>query len=183
MRPTKAAAELILLLMSLCCPSAWSADSAGERMFDRMRSLVGKWEGTFKWSDGRAGPLRASYYLTGNGSALVENLIMGDVPSMTTVYHLDGADLRMTHFCAAQNQPRLKATEFNEPDSSVAFSLIDVTNAATHPAHVDAFALHIVDADDLTLTFDFRGASGKKAIETIVLRRVTPAPAGLESGH
>jgi hypothetical protein len=50
-------------------------------------------------------------YLTGNGSALVESLIMGGVPTMTTVYHLDEADLRMTHYCGAKNQPRLKAAK------------------------------------------------------------------------
>ncbi len=27
---------------------------------------------------------------------------------MVSVYHLDGDDLRMTHYCAARNQPRLK---------------------------------------------------------------------------
>lgn len=148
-------------------------------MFERMRGLAGKWEGMYQWSDGRTGQLRATYYLTGNSSALVEDLIMGDTPSMTTVYHLDGADLRMTHFCAAQNQPRLKAAEVDEAAATARFSLVDVTNATAHPAYVDGFSIHVVDDNDVTLQFDFRGATGKKAVETITLKRVnTPTSSG-----
>jgi hypothetical protein len=176
MRPIKSAMSLALLFICLSGANARASDNVAERLFDRMRGLVGKWEGTFQWSDGRAGPLQASYYLTGNGSALVEDLIMGDTPSMTTVYHLDGADLRMTHFCAAQNQPRLKATEIGADAKSGKFSLVDVTNAAAHPAYVDAFSIHVVDDNDVTLQFDFRGASGKKAIETITLKRSGAPP-------
>src|SRR5690242_11833427 len=79
--------------------------------FDRLRSLAGDWSGSFQWTGARtdSGKMNAHYYVTGNGSALVEDLSTGETPSMTTVYHTDGADLRMTHFCAAQNQPRLKA--------------------------------------------------------------------------
>ena len=154
-------------------------DAAGPRMFERMRTLAGTWEGTFEWSGGRtgAGKLRATYYVTGNGSALVENLLMGegDAPSMTTVYHLDGAELRMTHFCAAQNQPRLKATQIDAAAGTADFGFIDVTNATVSPAYVDGFSMRILDADDLNLKFEFLGKSGKKAVETIVLKRIAPA--------
>jgi hypothetical protein len=147
-------------------------------MFDRMRSLVGDWEGTFAWSGGggrEPGKLRVNYYLTGNGSALVEDLIMGDAPTMTTVYHLDGAELRMTHFCAAKNQPRLKASHIDAGAGTARFSFVDVTNASANGAYVDGFSIHIVDADNLKLEFDFGGSSGKRAVESIVLRRVPPA--------
>ena len=56
-------------------------------VFERMRGLAGEWEGTLEWSGARTGtgPVKATYSVTGNGSALVENLIMeGQTdPSMT----------------------------------------------------------------------------------------------------
>lgn len=98
MRSVIGVAALLLLGAGPAAP----VDSVGERMFDRLKTLSGDWEGTFEWSEGRtgSGALSVSYSLTGGGSALIENLIMGGVPTMTTVYHLDGPDLRMTHYTA-----------------------------------------------------------------------------------
>ena len=165
-------------LAYLCCVlSLPAAETASDRMFERFKALAGEWEGTFEWSHGRgeSGKLKATYYLTGNGSALVENLIMGDAPTMTTVYHVDGADLRMTHYCGARNQPRLKATHVDESTGAIEFSFVDVTNATASPAYVNAFRIQFDGADRINLRFTFGGGSGKGAIENIALRRVAAA--------
>jgi hypothetical protein len=168
-------------LIGFCCAVNLAArDGAGDRMFDRLKGLAGEWEGTFEWSQGRSGSgkLKVTYYLTGNGSALVENLIMGDVPAMTTVYHLDGADLRMTHFCAARNQPRLKAVRIDEAAGTAEFSLVDVTNvSAANPGYVEAFFIQLLDADRLNLKFTFGGGPGRSGVENILVKRVRPATA------
>ena len=154
-----------------------SSEPSGKDIFERLKALAGDWEGTYEWSQGRTekGTLKANYYVTGNGSAVVENLIMGDpaVPMMTTVYHLDGPDLRMTHFCAARNQPRLKASRIDQ--SSADFSFVDVTNATVSPAYVNAFHIDLSDPRQLNLKFTFGGGSGKGAIENILLKRTSDA--------
>jgi len=162
-----------LLVLALATVTA-SEESAADRMFTRLTKMVGHWEGDLVWSGARTGTekLQADYYLTGNGSSLVENLIMGGVPMMTTVYHLDETDLRMTHYCAAKNQPRLKATKIDEGSQTTTFSFVDMTNGVSHPAHVEAFSVQIVDSDHLHLQFTFAGGTGKKAIEDIALQRV-----------
>ena len=78
-------------------------DNSGEGALARLRTLAGEWEGTFTWTGARkdTGAMNATYYLTGNNSAVVENLTMAGVPTMTSVYHLNGAELRMTHYCGA----------------------------------------------------------------------------------
>ncbi len=172
MRPV--AAVLGVLLLSAPAP-AETPESPGARMFERLKTLTGEWEGTFEWSRGRtgSGTLRVSYYLTGGGSALVENLVMGGVPTMTTVYHLDGSELRMTHYCAARNQPRLKAVKFDEAQGSAEFALVDVTGVGPkNPGYVEAFLVRLLDADRLNLRFTFGGGPGRSGVENILVRRI-----------
>lgn len=177
MMRTAGLAGALCLICSVAGAGVQTPDSAAARLFERMRGLVGAWAGTLEWSGARtgSGKLRVNYRLTGGGSALVEDLLMTDtdVPTMTTVYHLDDADLRMTHYCAAMNQPRLKATVIDETTGSASFTLVDVTNATSHPAYVDGFSIHMIDPDHLLLRFEFGGASSsKRATESIVLHRV-----------
>jgi hypothetical protein len=56
----------------------------------------------------QAGEAAINYRLTRAGSALVETQFPGEAHEMVSVYHVDREDVRMTHFCAAGNQPRLK---------------------------------------------------------------------------
>lgn len=139
----------------------------------RLAALAGEWEGTFQWTGGRTsrGVLKARYGTTGYGSAVMETLIMDGVPSMTTVYHLDGPDLRMTHYCGARNQPRLKASKIDLPGGAMDFAFVDATNLSSPDApHVTGLELRLVDDDHLTLAFLFQGG-GKAAREQIVLHR------------
>jgi hypothetical protein len=172
MRPVLAVLG-VLLLSAAAPPDA--QEGPATRMFERLKTLAGEWEGSFEWSEGRtgSGTLHVSYYLTGGGSALVENLVMGGVPTMTTVYHLDGSDLRMTHYCAARNQPRLKAVRFDEAQSSAEFTLVDVTGVGPkNPGHVEAFFVRLLDGDRLNLRFTFGGGPGRSGVENILVRRL-----------
>jgi hypothetical protein len=166
---------IVGLLTSLVAALALAAPETGasQRLFERMGGLAGDWEGTFEWSGARtaSGAMGARYYLTGNGSALVEDLLSDGKPSMTTVYHLDGADLRMTHYCAARNQPRLRATKVDPVRGRADFTLQDVTNVGpSNATHVEAFTLEMPEEGRLELTFVF-GHGPKQATETIRLHR------------
>lgn len=165
---------LLYLLLGCLCPGGLLLGQTKESAtLDKLRALSGDWEGTFAWSGGRnaTGKMDAHYYTTGNASAVVEDLIQDGTPSMTSVYHLDGSDLRLTHFCAAQNQPRLKATAFNADNSQIAFSFVDITNLSSPNAgHVDGLEVRFLGADHVTLRFHFTG-DGKGSDELIDLKR------------
>jgi hypothetical protein len=167
----------VFLLVTACLGLLRAANGevqGGPGMFERLRALAGDWEGSVEWSGSRSekGKMNASYYVTGAGSSIVENLTVNGTALMTSVYHLDGGDLRMTHFCAAQNQPRLKATRFDDAKGTVEFSLIDVTNLPSPGApHVEGLTIRLVDADQIALIFTF--VSGRElSYERIELRRV-----------
>lgn len=160
---------MIVLVM---VASAAAQESGGAQAFEKIRSLNGKWEGSFEWSGARTdkGKMDAEYYVTGGGSAIVENLLKEGTPMMTSVYHMDNGDLRLTHYCAAQNQPRLKAkrAEVNAVD----FGFVDATNMKSLDApHVSGLEWRMLDADHITLTFLF-DAGGKRSREFIQLKRV-----------
>jgi hypothetical protein len=142
----------------------------------QIASLSGDWEGSFEWTGGRTsrGAMNASYFTTGNGSAVVENLIVEGAPVMTTVYHTGGADLRMTHYCAARNQPRLKASKIDLANGAIDFTFVDATNLSGPGApHVTGLEIRFGDDDHVVLTFLFEGG-GRPARERISLRRVSP---------
>jgi hypothetical protein len=146
---------------------------SGAAAFAQIRALAGEWTGSFEWTGGRTdkGIMNATYYVTGNGSAMVENLTVDGVPSMTSVYHLDGADLRMTHYCGAKNQPRLKASRIDAARGILDFSFVDATNLTSPDApHVYGLETRFLTTDHITLTFLFE-AGGKRSKERIDLKR------------
>ena len=166
-----------ILYLSAVCHSADSANSA-TAAFSRLQGLAGEWEGSFQWSGARgaAGKMNATYYATGNDSAMVENLTVDGKPVMTSVYHLDGADLRLTHFCAAQNQPRLKADRIDMARGVVNFSFVDITNLrAPDAGHVAALEIRFPDPNHIVLTFLFESGS-QHSSERIELQRSRPLP-------
>jgi hypothetical protein len=95
---------------------------------------------------------------------------------MTSVYHLDAADLRMTHFCGAQNQPRLKARQIDLAKGIIDFDFVDITNLRGPDApHVYGLEMRLTDPDHLTLTFLFQSGD-KESREQINLKRAQTKP-------
>ena len=163
---------LFLIVASFGCAQAKQSD--GDAAFQKLSALAGDWEGSYEWSGARhdSGKMNVHYYLTGNGSALVEDLSTGGPPSMTSVYHLDNGDLRATHFCGARNQPRLKAEKIDLVKNAIEFGFVDVTNVTSMAApFVHGLDVQMVSADELVLIFHFE-AAGKKSVEHINLKRV-----------
>jgi hypothetical protein len=86
--------------------------------FKKLKTLVGSWKGKTtheekeeakkEHGDDHPAEVDVTFKLTGAGSALVETQFPGMPHEMVSVYHLDGNELRMTHYCAAGNQPRVK---------------------------------------------------------------------------
>jgi hypothetical protein len=75
---------------------------------ERLKKLAGEWVAT----DAQGKPTAqvvTVYKVTAAGSAVHETVFPGAAHEMVTLYHLDGPDLVLTHYCAAGNQPRMKA--------------------------------------------------------------------------
>ena len=112
--------------------------------FEKLKSLAGEWKG--KMHDG--GDVHTIYKLVAAGSAIEEHLSHAD---MVTMYHLDGKNLMLTHYCAAQNQPRMRGAAFKDGDNMLKFSFVDGTNMADKQAmHMHNVAFTFRDSDHFT---------------------------------
>lgn len=88
--------------------------------FARLKGLAGEWKVEETMGGHPAHPGKVSYRVTANGSVVMETLFPGTDHEMISMYHLDGDDLRLTHYCAAKNQPHLKLDKSaSTPDALV----------------------------------------------------------------
>jgi hypothetical protein len=112
--------------------------------FERLKALLGTWEGTGE--DGKA--VEISYSLVSVGSALEEKLGPADEPSMVTMYHPDGMSVLMTHYCGAQNQPRMRAKDAASDAKVIDFSFVDCSNLSAKDAgHMHHLRVSFEDPD------------------------------------
>lgn len=98
--------------------------------FARLKTMAGTWRN--KTEDAgkghHDGDSKVIYRLTGAGSALVETDFPESDHEMVSIYHLDGDELRMTHYCAVGNQPRLKLDRANSTPDKLIFVFDGGTN-------------------------------------------------------
>jgi hypothetical protein len=142
--------------------TAWSAEPAVDHKaaFDRMKTLVGSWQGHHTTPDGPA--MTVEYRLTGGGSALVERLFAGSPHEMTSVYYMDGSELVLTHYCAAANQPRMKLVAGGK-EGDLEFDFVGGTNidvATTTHIHGGRIAIAAPDRFDADWHFWTQGKQG-----------------------
>jgi hypothetical protein len=96
-------------------PPAAASTKAPSAAFERFKGLVGEWVAAEDGEMSRKGDLVARYALTAGGTALVETVFPGSAHEMVTVYHADGDDLVLTHYCVEGNQPRMRARNATGP--------------------------------------------------------------------
>lgn len=103
------------LVAVMAASGAGGADTAaqakldGKATLERLKGLAGEWRGHVTTPDGP--PATVVYAVTAGGSTVTERLFPGTGHEMLTVYHLDGSDLVLTHYCAMGNQPRMRLAQ------------------------------------------------------------------------
>ena len=90
-----------------------TAPPDGAAALARLKTLAGEWRGHIVTADGP--PVEVVYSVTAGGSTVQEKLFVGSAHEMVTMYHLDGGDLVLTHYCAMGNQPRMKLVASADP--------------------------------------------------------------------
>lgn len=142
----------VLLLTAILTPSSLAAEPIEARSaFERLKGLEGTWRGPTS-GEGEAEAEAAAvpevehqFRLAAAGTVVMETMGPGSAEEMINMYHLDGDDLVVTHYCAGGNQPRMRLnTEASSADRLV-FEFDGGTN-------LDASVDHYIH--DATLTFE-----------------------------
>lgn len=126
-------------------PKVVAAASEADRkaMLDRVKSLEGEW--TMMDPESGKAVTASVFKAIAGGSAVREIMFPGSPHEMTNLYHMDGASMVMTHYCAAGNQPRMRATAGG---ASIEMKPDSVTNlTAAEEAYMGAMTLVFKDAD------------------------------------
>jgi len=121
---------LAVVLVGLCSAAAWALEPAPgadpKAALERLKRLAGDWEGHLMTPDGP--PVSVSYAVTSAGSVVMERLAAGTDHEMVSMYHMDGKDLVMTHYCAAGNQPHLRWNPANSSATELVFDFAGGSN-------------------------------------------------------
>jgi hypothetical protein len=122
------------------------APAATHPGLERLKKLAGTWVAADK--DGKPTEQVVSVIkVTAAGSAVQETLFPGQPMEMISLYHLDGADLVMTHYCALGNQPRMKADP-KSPPNQIRFLFAGGTNLdPAKDMHMHEGTLTFIDDD------------------------------------
>jgi hypothetical protein len=113
--------------------------------YDKMKMLVGSWDGTANES-GKPMPVSARFQLIAGSSVLAGWLGEGTPHEMVTMFHMDGNNLMATHYCAAHNQPRLALVSGGDPNRLV-FKFKDGTNIQPDDGHMQQVAFTFDGSD------------------------------------
>ena len=121
--------SLCMLGFALCTHPA-AAQNGANPGFDKLKTLVGEWEG--KTAEGK--DAQVSYRLVSSGTALEEMLRPGGESEMVTMYTADGKRVAVTHYCSANNQPRMQTAPLSASPQKLDFTYVGATNLASPTA-------------------------------------------------
>jgi hypothetical protein len=117
--------------------------------FERLKKLAGEWQAASPKDEVAKGKVAIRYQLTAGGSAVVETIFPGEDMEMVSVYHKNGNELLMTHYCCLGNQPRMRARIGANKDELV-FEFAGGGNLdPAKDMHIHDGRIRFVDADHI----------------------------------
>lgn len=173
--------KLTLLGVLLGVSSVWAVEAekaddthkmpppyVGSAELQKMKSLVGKWEGPSP--DMPYGKIILDYKVTSNGSAVVETILPGTPMEMISVYH-DNKDgkLAMTHYCAMANAPEMVLQNPGEEKMILALNPDSIKAGEPHMHHLE---ITLKDATQMEQTWQCQPDGKTTKEQTSILTRV-----------
>jgi len=162
--------SLVLCLVTALCLATASlfAQNQANPGFEKLKTLAGDWEG--KNAEGK--PVRVSYKVVSSGTAVLETLNAEGDMEMVTVYTRDLDQVAVTHYCAANNQPRMRTTANPPNPSELAFQFTGATNLKTpDDGHMHGLVLVLESNDTFTQKWTWREGGKPDAVEVFHFTR------------
>ncbi len=176
MKRTRILSTPLLLLAAVAMTAAAGNDAgtragAGQAAFDRLKTLEGTWHGTASGADGAEGKVTHVFRNSAAGTVVMETMNPGvEGHEMINMYHLDGDDLVLTHYCAGNNQPTMCLAESS--GNEMRFDFTGGTNLDPEKdAHIHVAKLVLVDADTLESSWTGYNEGNEAGVQTFLLKR------------
>ena len=166
----KVVCVVTLALVTLAAPIRGGAGS-GPEAFAKLKELAGKWElqanGQMQGS--------STIEVISNGSAVMERFAVtggGRSEEMITMFYLDGDQLKLTHYCAAGNQPTL-AGIYSPETNTLTFDFTSATNLKSpNDGHMHHAVVKFLDKDHYRESWTFRKDQKDALNEELTYARV-----------
>src|SRR5687767_15956012 len=156
----------VLLVLSSYASNLAQERSPSDLAFERLKRLAGTWEAFDKRASRK---LNAVYTITGGG-----NVILEELEGMATAYHLDNGTLKLTHYCGAGNQPRIRVKSVENGGRRIMFEMFDITNLKSPESYRStSLDVHFLDDGTVELTYGGWSAANGSSSQTIQLQRRT----------
>jgi hypothetical protein len=141
----------------------------GSVEFDRLKTLVGTWQGKTDIGQGLI-DMTVHYRLLAGGSVLEERVFEGTPNEMVTMFYEKDGKLALTHYCMMGNRPGMVLKSSDANTLKFDFDGTCGINPAKE-SHMHAMTLHFDDADTITASCKAIMA-GKEMVEhPTVLKR------------
>lgn len=140
------AVPVLFCIFVLSLPPA-AAENRTLAGFEKIRSLVGEWEGTLP--DGNT--MRVTYEEI-NGGVIEERYRSQDPMwwNMSTVYLLDNGRIMMAHYCSWGNHPRMTAVVPDGETDRLDFKFLDMVATQPENGYMENVSFHFQDNDHFT---------------------------------
>jgi hypothetical protein len=164
----------VVILTSATASSAGEITAAG--VFDQLKSMSGTWKGPVE-GDGEEAEQEAAaqmeavhhFQVSAAGTVVMETMGPGTEHEMINMYHLDGDDLVLTHYCAGGNQPTMRLDRKASSESTLVFEFTGGTNLDPETDHhIHSAELKVIDADRVDSIW--KGWSEGKPAATMTFR-------------
>jgi hypothetical protein len=162
----------IALVSALAFAQSASKASAAAEGLEKLKALQGEWidvDGVF----GKKGAVAVTYRVTSGGKSVLETFPVNSAEEMTTVYHVDGNDLVLTHYCSGGTQPRMRSRGLTSNTLVFDYERGDNIDPAV-TSHMHSAQIEFLSADEIRATWN-NWSHGKpddhKAMFRIVRKR------------
>jgi hypothetical protein len=154
--------SLLLIASSLClADEVPGASKPGSPEFERMKTLIGTWEGKADMGEGPI-DMTVQYRLLAGGSVVEERIFAGTPHEMVTMYYDKEGRLALTHYCVMGNRPGMLLASSDAKTLKFDFDKTCGINPASE-SHMHSLTIRFDDAD--TITSSCKAIIDGKAIE------------------
>ena len=178
MRQLVQVACVFFVLLAIVSPVSAGTMTA-EQAFDQLKALAGTWEGEPEGEGAEAqaeaeaaGRVTHEIQISAAGTVVMETMGPGTDHEMINMYHLDGEDLVLTHYCAGGNQPQMRLNKTDSSADLLVFDFVGGTNLDPEvDNHIHSARIELVDGDHIESIWKAFSAGEEAATMTFHLAR------------